>query len=91
LLNDAGVPTGPVYSIPEMFEDPQIQHLKVAHRMTTPQGTIAGLITQPVVLERTPAAIVAVAPSWGEHTNEVLREAGYNEADIADLREKGVV
>jgi crotonobetainyl-CoA:carnitine CoA-transferase CaiB-like acyl-CoA transferase len=91
LLNDAGVPTGPVYSIPEMFEDPQILHLKVAHRMTTPQGTSAGLITQPVVLERTPAAIIATAPSWGEHTDEVLREAGYDEAGIADLREKGAV
>ena len=91
LLNDAGVPTGPVYSIPEMFEDPQIQHLKVAHRTNTPQGTTAGLINQPVVLERTPAAIVATAPSWGEHTDEVLREAGYDAAGIAELREKGVV
>lgn len=91
LLNDAGVPTGPVYSIPEMFDDPQVQHLKVAHSMDTPQGTTVGLITQPVVLERTPAAIVAAAPSWGEHTDEVLHEAGYDEAAIADLREKGVV
>jgi crotonobetainyl-CoA:carnitine CoA-transferase CaiB-like acyl-CoA transferase len=91
LLNDAGVPTGPVYSIPEMFDDPQIRHLKVAHSMDTPQGTTVGLITQPVVLERTPAAIVAAAPAWGEHTDEVLHEAGYDEAAIADLREKGVV
>ena len=91
LLNDAGVPTGPVYSVPEMFDDPQVQHLKVAHSMNTQQGTTVGLITQPVVLERTPAAIVAAAPSWGEHTDEVLREAGYDEATIADLRDKGVV
>ena len=91
LLNDAGVPTGPVYSVPEMFDDPQVQHLKVAHSMNTQQGATVGLITQPVVLERTPAAIVAAAPSWGEHTEEVLREAGYDEATIADLRDKGVV
>lgn len=91
LLNDAGVPTGSVYSIPEMFDDPQVQHLKVAHSMDTPRGTTVGLITQPVVLERTPAAIVAAAPSWGEHTDEVLRDAGYDEAAIADLRQKGVV
>jgi crotonobetainyl-CoA:carnitine CoA-transferase CaiB-like acyl-CoA transferase len=91
LLNEAGVPTGPVYSVPEMFEDPQVQHLKVAHKMNTPQGTVAGLITQPVTLERTPAAINTSAPSWGEHTDEVLREAGYDEAGIADLRGRGIV
>jgi crotonobetainyl-CoA:carnitine CoA-transferase CaiB-like acyl-CoA transferase len=91
LLNEAGVPTGPVYSVPEMFEDPQIRHLKVAHKMETPQGTVAGLITQPVRLERTPAAIATTAPAWGEHSDEVLREAGYDEAAIAELRERGVV
>ena len=91
LLNDAGVPTGPVYSVPEMFDDPQVRHLKVAHSMNTAQGATVGLITQPVVLERTPAAIVAAAPSWGEHTDEVLHEAGYDAAAIAALREKGVV
>jgi crotonobetainyl-CoA:carnitine CoA-transferase CaiB-like acyl-CoA transferase len=91
LLNDAGVPAGPVYSVPEMFNDPQVQHLKVAHKMNTPQGPVAGLITQPVQLDRTPAAIATTAPAWGEHTDEVLREAGYDEAGIADLRERGVV
>jgi crotonobetainyl-CoA:carnitine CoA-transferase CaiB-like acyl-CoA transferase len=91
LLNEAGVPAGPVYSVPEMFNDPQVQHLKVAHKMNTPQGPVAGLITQPVQLDRTPAAIATTAPAWGEHTDEVLREAGYDEAGIADLRERGVV
>jgi crotonobetainyl-CoA:carnitine CoA-transferase CaiB-like acyl-CoA transferase len=91
LLNDAGVPAGPVYSVPEMFTDPQVQHLKVAQKMKTPQGSVAGLITQPVRLERTPAAIVASAPAWGEHSDEVLREAGYDEAGIAELRGKGIV
>jgi crotonobetainyl-CoA:carnitine CoA-transferase CaiB-like acyl-CoA transferase len=91
LLNDAGVPAGPVYSVPEMFNDPQVQHLKVAHKMNTPQGPVAGLITQPVQLGRTPAAIATTAAAWGEHTDEVLREAGYDEAGIADLRERGVV
>jgi crotonobetainyl-CoA:carnitine CoA-transferase CaiB-like acyl-CoA transferase len=91
LLNEAGVPTGPVYSVPEMFEDPQVQHLKVAHKINTPQGTVAGLITQPVKLERTPAAINTSAPAWGEHTDEVLREAGYDDAGIADLRGRGIV
>lgn len=91
LLNDAGVPAGPVYTIPEVFEDPQVQHLKAAQKIKTPQGPTVGLVTQPVTLERTPATITATAPGWGEHTSEMLREAGYDDQEIAELRAKGVV
>ncbi|MET0964435.1 MAG: CoA transferase [Noviherbaspirillum sp.] len=91
LLNAAGVPTGPVYSIPEMCEDPQIVQQKVTEKIRTPEGAMAGLITQPVRLGRTPAAIATTAPGWGEHTDEMLAEAGYTADEIADLRDRGVV
>jgi crotonobetainyl-CoA:carnitine CoA-transferase CaiB-like acyl-CoA transferase len=91
LLNRAGVPAGPLYTIPEMCEDLHVRHLKVTEKIGTPQGPTVGLITQPVRLERTPAAIVSTAPGWGEHTDEMLREAGYSESEIGDLRSKGVV
>jgi crotonobetainyl-CoA:carnitine CoA-transferase CaiB-like acyl-CoA transferase len=91
LLNDAGVPAGPVYSVPEVFEDPQVRHLKAAQKIKTPQGPTVQLVTQPVTLARTPASITTSAPGWGEHTGEMLREAGYNDHEIADLRANGVV
>jgi crotonobetainyl-CoA:carnitine CoA-transferase CaiB-like acyl-CoA transferase len=91
LLNQAGVPAGPVYTIPEVFEDPQVRHLKAAQKIKTPQGPTVGLLTQPVTLERTPSTIAATAPGWGEHTDEMLREAGYDDQEIAELRAKGVV
>ena len=91
LLNQAGVPAGPVYTIPEVFEDPQVQHLKAAQKIKTPQGPTVNLVTQPVTLERTPATIATTAPGWGEHTDEMLREAGYDDKEIAELRAKGVV
>lgn len=91
LLNQAGVPAGPVYSVPEVFEDPQVQHLKATQKIKTPQGPTVNLVTQPVTLARTPASITTSAPGWGEHTDEVLREAGYDEGEIADLRASGVV
>jgi crotonobetainyl-CoA:carnitine CoA-transferase CaiB-like acyl-CoA transferase len=89
VLNKAGIPTGPVYKISEAFEDPQVQHLKVAETVQAWQGGTRTLLTEPVVLERTPANIVRTAPGWGEHTEEILREIGYSDADIAHLHEIG--
>jgi len=69
-----------------MFEDPQIQHLKVAQECDAWQGGTRTVISQPVTLERTPANIARTAPGWGEHTDEVLHEAGYSTSDIEALR-----
>ena len=90
-LNAAGVPAGPVYNVPEMFGDEQIRHLKVEKQVDAPDGTPVHFVTQPVNLERTPAEIVATAPGWGEHTEELLTEAGYAPNEIRSLREQGVV
>jgi crotonobetainyl-CoA:carnitine CoA-transferase CaiB-like acyl-CoA transferase len=91
LLNAAGVPAGPVYTVPQMFEDPQVQHLGVAQKVPAWQGGERSFITQPVTLARTPAEVARTAPGWGEHTDEVLREIGYDDAAIARLHETGVV
>ncbi|HYF58773.1 MAG TPA: CoA transferase [Burkholderiaceae bacterium] len=90
-LNDAGVPCGPVYTVPQLVEDPQIRHLGVVERTTTRDGVPVSVISQPVRLSRTPAAVVTAAPGWGEQTDEVLREAGYDDAAIARLRADAVV
>ena len=90
-LNAAGVPAGPVYTVPEMMQDPQVQHLNVTAPMTTSFGKEMLYITPPVTLERTPGKVVAPAPNWGEHTDEVLAEAGYSSEDIARFHEQGVV
>lgn len=90
-LNAAGVPAGPVYSVPQMFEDEQVRHLGVAKTVAAWQGGQRTMITQPVTLARTPADIARTAPGWGEHTDEVLREIGYDERDIEALRGAGAV
>ncbi len=91
LLNDAGVPAGPVYTVPQVFEDEQVQHLGVKATLSTRSGRDMHYITQPVVLERTPSKVVAPAPEWGEHTDEVLAEAGYTAEEIRHFHAEAVV
>ncbi|MDB5915140.1 MAG: frc 8, partial [Ramlibacter sp.] len=74
LLNQAGVPAGPVYTMPQVFEDPQVRHLQATAQATANSGKVCTFVTQPVHLERTPGSVQAAAPECGEHTDEVLRE-----------------
>ena len=90
-LNEAGVPAGPVYTVPQVMEDEQVQHLGVTASLMTNFGKEMQYITQPVTLERTPATVVAPAPDWGEHTDEVLGEAGYTPDEIRQFHADGVV
>ncbi len=91
LLNAAGVPCGPVYTVPQLLEDEQVRHLGVTARTQTSDGHAVSVITQPVTLSRTPARVATAAPAWGEQTDEILREYGYDDAAIADLRERQAI
>ncbi len=90
-LNAAGVPAGPIYTVPQMFEDPQVQALGVARTLAAHEGGERTLITQPVTLTRTPAEIARTAPGWGEHTQDVLTELGFDGDAIERLHANGVV
>jgi crotonobetainyl-CoA:carnitine CoA-transferase CaiB-like acyl-CoA transferase len=91
MLNKAGVPSGPILNVKQVFEDPQVQHLGLAQPVRhTERGEIRvqGL---PAALSRTPGAIRKPAPVHGEHTDEILAEIGYSREEIAQLRRDGAV
>ena len=85
-LNRAGVPSGPIYSIDQAFADPQVRHLAIAEPLD--DTTYLG---QPVTLSRTPSRVVSHPPELGEHTVEVLRELGYDDAGIERLKNQGIL
>jgi formyl-CoA transferase len=89
-LNAAGVPCGPIYSIDQMFEDPQVKHLGMAQKVPAEDRDIT-LVSQPFTLSRTPSKMAARPPEFGEQTEEILGEFGFTDGEIADLRLHRVV
>jgi crotonobetainyl-CoA:carnitine CoA-transferase CaiB-like acyl-CoA transferase len=91
LLNEAGVPCGPINTIDQVFADPQIRHLGMAQPVRSHERGDTELVGQPVSLSRTPSRIRMPPPLMGEHTDEILAGLGYDDARIAELRGAGVV
>jgi formyl-CoA transferase len=91
VLNEAGVPCGPIYSMDQVFADPQVQHLQAAATVKHPVLGDIRVVNQAVGLSRTPATMVSATPEIGQHTDEVLAEVGYSAAEIATLRQKKAV
>jgi formyl-CoA transferase len=89
-LNEAGVPSGPIYKVDEMFADPQVQHLGIATRLNGGNRETS-YVGQPIGLSRTPARIVSHPPELGQHTEEILAGMGYSPAQIADLKARQIV
>ncbi len=88
ILNDAGVPCGPIYSIDQVFDDTQVKHLGIAQAL--PDGG-KQLVGQPFTLSRTPSRLAARPPLVGEQTHDVLTEFGFSEQEIASLQMSKVV
>jgi crotonobetainyl-CoA:carnitine CoA-transferase CaiB-like acyl-CoA transferase len=90
-LNEAGVPCGQIYSIDQVFADPQVQHLKPYAKIESPHVGTLTLLRQPMTLSRTPSHMERYPPAVGEHTDELLREAGFTPDEIAELARERII
>ncbi len=91
VLEQAGVPAGPVYDMEQVYGDPQVQEREM---VVDVEHAIAGMtkaIGIPVKLSATPGKIRRPAPALGQHTDEILGELGLSPDLIASLRERQVV
>jgi crotonobetainyl-CoA:carnitine CoA-transferase CaiB-like acyl-CoA transferase len=88
-LEEAGIAAGPIHDYAEVFADPHTRAREMEVTMEHPEeGTVRGLGI-PVKLSDTPGSVRRAAPLLGEHTAEVLREAGLGEEEIAALTARG--
>jgi len=91
LLCQNDVPAGKVYTIDEVFTDPQVLHRQMVVEVEHPDlGKVKQVGIAPK-LSRTPGKVRSLSPLLGEHTDEVLQGLGYNQNEVEKLRQEGVV
>ncbi len=93
MMQEVGVPCGPIYNMGDVFDDPQVKHLGMAWPM---RGGSAGdfpVVKTPIIMSRTQQAdeVRLPTPDLSKHTEEVLKEMGYDADAIADLKERNIV
>jgi formyl-CoA transferase len=91
LLGEAGVPASRIYSIEDMFKDPQFLAREMLQSAQLPDGKdfrMPGVVPK---LSETPGGVESIGPALGAHTNVILQGLGYSTSEIVALREKGAV
>jgi crotonobetainyl-CoA:carnitine CoA-transferase CaiB-like acyl-CoA transferase len=91
ILNEAGVPCGPIYRVDEAFADPQVQHLNMAQPVRSPALGDLTILGHPVSHGPERLPIRDAAPELGQDNEAILTSIGYTKDQIADLGRRGVV
>jgi crotonobetainyl-CoA:carnitine CoA-transferase CaiB-like acyl-CoA transferase len=92
LLEEAGVPCGPINNLEEVFEDPQVKARALEVVLSHPLAGVLKQVASPLRLSRTPVEYRSAPPLLGEHTETVLKaQLGLGQEAIDALRRKGVI
>ena len=91
LFEESGIPCGPIYTIDQVFADPQVQHLGMARKMQHPELGTEEVVASAINISGYSKDIRLPTPDAGTSTDEVLRAVGYTDDQLADMRKKGVI
>lgn len=90
-LTEASVPCGPINTIDQVFDDPQVQHLNLTPSVSHDQLGELHLVGSPFSLDGQRYGVHQAAPERGEHTDEILGELGLDPEEISELHQQNVV
>ena len=85
------IPAAPVQPLLDFFEDPAVRHHGLVHEYDHPEVGRLRLMGQPLVFAETPTRDPGPPPTLGQHTDAILGELGYTDAEIAALRARRVL
>ncbi|MYC08415.1 MAG: CoA transferase [Chloroflexi bacterium] len=91
ILETAGVPCGPIYTIEQVYADPHVQSREMSVALEHPKAGGIRNIGVPVKLSDTPGSVRTPAPLLGQHSDEVLSQYGYAGTEIAALKDCGAL
>lgn len=91
LFEGAGCPCGPIYTIDQVFADPQVKHLGMARAMHSPEVGDTQVVASAINISGFSKDVRSPTPEAGQHTDEVLSAVGYSPEEIADMRKKGAI
>jgi crotonobetainyl-CoA:carnitine CoA-transferase CaiB-like acyl-CoA transferase len=91
MMSEVGIPAGPINTVGEALEDPQVYAREMVRELTHPDYGPLKVLGIPIRLSGTPGELGSAPPKFGEHNEEVLRGLGFGQDEIARLAESGVI
>jgi crotonobetainyl-CoA:carnitine CoA-transferase CaiB-like acyl-CoA transferase len=90
-MSEAGIPAGPVNTVGEIMEDPQVDAREMVVRLTHPEYGPLRVLGIPIKLSDTPGSVDTAPPRFGEHNNEILASLGYDANMVAAFLRSGAI
>jgi crotonobetainyl-CoA:carnitine CoA-transferase CaiB-like acyl-CoA transferase len=90
-LDAAGVPCGPINTVPDVFEEPQIVHRQMRRDLPHPLADTVPQVVSPMRFAEAALTFEHAPPLLGQHTHDVLKEIGLSDHDIKSLGDRGVI
>jgi crotonobetainyl-CoA:carnitine CoA-transferase CaiB-like acyl-CoA transferase len=90
-FNKAGIPSGEINSIDQVFGLEQVRHLGLAQPMRSQERGETEVVGQPILMSRSKSSIRRPPPLLGQHTHEILAEIGFASQDVRQLKSEGVI